>query len=479
MKKIKIFLSAILLASSLYSCDDATNIIQLGELEPDKAYQTVNDLKIGLSGVYGAIAPESEISFNSIFTDEISIGKNNGGQGLTDGSYAFVLNSGSDAPASLWSSNYAVINFANRLIKGATLVTVQPGEEAQYNDILAQAYAIRAYAHLKLVSYFSTDMSDDNALGVIILDHVPTIYENIPRSTNGEVYDFIESDLAFAETNLAPSIDRTHVTVNFINALRARMALYRENYTEAVAYADLVISEIPLTPRASYTSIFTDLVTGNDETIFRLERTGTTDTRVGQIWATNNATITGGVFFEIGRSLYNLLETGDIRRSVIVAASSTPSTNPADDVLVVGKYTGSEGIALLNDIKIVRTSEMYFIKAEALTNSGDLAGAADAIKAVRDKRFTAPQPVTYANAQAAWNGILTERRIELAFEGHRYLDLRRIGAKAGQTILRDANDCAVNGSCTLPITDYRFTLPIPVLELNANTAITGQQNPGY
>ena len=47
-----------------------------------------------------------------------------------------------------------------------------------------------------------------------------------------------------------------------------------------------------------------------------------------------------------------------------------------EDVLYVGKYEGSEGQPLMNDLKVLRVAEMYFIHAEAQAAQGDLAGAA-------------------------------------------------------------------------------------------------------
>ncbi len=76
---------------------------------------------------------------------------------------------------------------------------------------------------------------------------------------------------------------------------------------------------------------------------------------------------------------------------------------------------------------------MYFIRAEALTAAGDLPGAAAAILAVRTARtFRGPAPTlpVYYSATAAWADILYERRLELCFEGHRYIDLKRLGTLA-------------------------------------------------
>jgi hypothetical protein len=74
---------------------------------------------------------------------------------------------------------------------------------------------------------------------------------------------------------------------------------------------------------------------------------------------------------------------------------------------------------------------------------------------------------------------LDERRVELSFEGHRYKDLKRLGARANRGVSKDAIDCAFNGACTLAATDFRFTLPLPIVEFNANPGLRDQQNPGY
>ena len=73
--------------------------------------------------------------------------------------------------------------------------------------------------------------------------------------------------------------------------------------------------------------------------------------------------------------------------------------------------------------------------------------------------------------------LTEERRKELAFEGHRYLDLKRLKSVTNVGISRDAIDCVGGGSCLLPVNDFRFTLPIPQSEINAQPSL--QQNPDY
>jgi hypothetical protein len=134
---------------------------------------------------------------------------------------------------------------------------------------------------------------------------------------------------------------------------------------------------------------------------------------------------------------------------------------------------------------VCRLSEMYFIRAEAKVAAGDLTGAAADLKVILDARFTTPQPApVFASAQAAWKGILDERRKELSFEGFRFIDLKRLGTLAGASLDRDPADYAsaswnIPGAnpTNLPLTSYKWALPIPQAELNANGGI--QQNTGY
>lgn len=494
MKNIKTYLFVALSGLLFNSCDDAIDIVQQGELYPDTAFETVNDLQIGLNGVYSYMGGGTEILFTSIFTDEVAIGIANGGQGR-DGDLAFIMNVNNGYAGSIWRNNYSTIVNANRLIAGAANVTPTEEETAEYNHILAQVYAMRAYQHLVLMSYFCPNMKDDNALGVIALDHVAGVDELLPRNTAGEVFALIESDLDFAEANITEASigeQRYYIAQNFIKAVRARMAAYRGQYDIAEQYADQLIATYPLTPKTigstqAYRNIWSDTdpaTASQSEVIFKLQRTGGV-ANFSQYWASINSTVSGSAFYEVNRSLFNLVNfPGDIRRLVIADPTAVVdpnyATNPdyeTSDILPVGKYPGSEGTFLLNDIKLFRVSEMYFIKAEARANAGDLAGAAAAIAAVRTARYGSAQTVSYADVTSAWAGILDERRAELAFEGHRYIDLKRLGTLANKGVERYSRDCEWNGACTLSATDYRFTLPIPFSELTVNTNI--QQNPGY
>lgn len=511
MKKVKL-LVLFCIGLSLFSCEDAYNIKQDGEFLEANTFKTIADMQLYLNEVYDRAETTPEIGFTAVMTDETGFGSQNAGQDLD--LYSFILNSNEGNASAIWANHYRLINYANRLLRGAALITPEPGDEAKYNSIIAQARALRAFGHFQLLTYFSTDLKDDNALGVILMDRVPGTMEDLPRSTNGEVFALIEADLQYAADNVingGPNPGDTtnaykFISANFVSALRARMYAYRGNYTLAEQYADEVInnSGITLTGAMPYVAgnfygtgttnpyrrMLADLAQG--EIIFALDRP-VGKSAIGGLFYFNATNLSGGPYHDMGRNLYNLYtETpGDIRLKAYIDPTSIVSPDPLnstnykfEDVLLIDKYPGKSGAALTNNLKVFRLSEMLFIKAEALAAAGNTNGpvnsVASILKQIRDARnylgIVQPLPV-YASVTEAWADILKERRMELAFEGHRYIDLKRLGTLANAGIDRFTRDCDNISVCTIPVTDYRFTMPIPIDEINANSVI--QQNPNY
>ena len=324
MKKLKNLFLIFGVFTGLVACNDAIEIDHPGRLDADAAFQTVGDLRDGLFGVYDQFDLSPDIAFQSIFTDELAIGFDNGGQGLAD--YGFVLNAGSDASAVFWLNGYQQLNAASRLIEAAEIVEPEADEQATYNQVLGEAHALRAWGHFILLSYYSTDYTDDNALSIINLDFVPTIDQQLLRNTNGETFALIESDLARASSLISQDNGVTRINQDFITALRARIAAYRQDYTTAATLSQQLINRYPLSNRAEYEAMFLDEADG--EVIFKLERTnndtydgqGTTGSAFAGGWAGArfafvDATLSGSPYFEMGRSLFNLL--ADVMQSLL------------------------------------------------------------------------------------------------------------------------------------------------------------------
>jgi len=493
MKKINNIVAIIMIAFVLASCNDAIDIEQPGLLLAENAFQNVDDLQAGLFGAYNRIDHTAEIRFNANYTDEWTLGLVNGGQNQVQ--YSLVLNSASGAPATIWIKYYIALASINTLLEAASDITPEATEVDDYNNILGQAYALRAYSHFQLQTYFTTDYTDDSALGAIALDFVPIIGQEVARNTNGVVFDFIEDDLTLANSLLAnTNTNVTRIGKDFVKALRARMAAYREDYTTAGTLANELLNDYPIANQGNFSNIWLD--TSNAEIIFKLERTqndsydnqGTAGGgTAGSLFAFGNSTITGTPFMEMDRELYNTYDNNDIRKTVYIDPTSIISTDYLneddyinDDVLVCRKYPGSETVNLMNDLKIFRSSEMLFIAAEAAADANDFSTAANLIKQIRDARLGSAQPTPSYSSQAdAFGAILDERRLELVYEGHRWVDLKRLGTRGNRTLDREPLDCATaNASaCTMSNTDKRFTLPVPLRELDINSLL--EQNTGY
>jgi hypothetical protein len=78
---------------------------------------------------------------------------------------------------------------------------------------------------------------------------------------------------------------------------------------------------------------------------------------------------------------------------------------------------------------------------------------------------------------AVISAILDERFRELAYEGHRFWDLKRRNLPVTREGIIPTGDAPNTNSTTLPANALRFVLPIPQSEIDANPVI--QQNPGY
>ncbi len=490
------------------SCDeDLTDPFIPGALTAEVAVTNSDDLQRLMNVTYQQYTNREDHVFTSVFTDEAAIGFANGGQGIT-GDYVFFLNTSHTGSDNIWRTCYYSLARGNRVIQFSGSITpTSPANAQVINRIKAEALCMRALAHLKLMSYFSPDTKNDAALAAVLATRVITPEETLPRNTNGEFYASIHSDLdaaiAIFNSNTAPAYTNptVYASKNLAKALKARAYALKGDYTNAELWANDVIatSGIVLATAANYSSIFhTDSEPANTEVIFRLKRTlqqSTQGSNLGNGWASVTTALSGSPFFEISRGLYNKLDANplDIRRATVVHPTSIIdlgyATSPDfrnTDKLILGKHRGSGAVGNLNsDHKICRLSEMYFIRAEARIVAGDLPGAANAIKAILDKRFVAAQPLpVYGSAAAAWTDLLNQRRLEFAFEGYRYIDIKRLRNLANIGIDRDPADYTSSSAnypaanpANLPLTSFKWALPIPLAELNANGGI--QQNPGY
>ena len=468
MKKHIIYL--IFISASIFmSCDDELARNPIDQLDESTAYKNVSDLEKGLNGAIGNWDIRLPIRFNSIFTDNTKIGNDNGGQRLALYNQLLDVNNGGDQ--NIWDNLYQSINNLNRVIVASKNITPLTNEVTEYNNILGQCYALRAYMHAELLVYYGLDMTDPNA-GAIYYQKVVETSGTPGRSTTAEVLVDLNADLDKAST-LITNTNINNPTADFITFLKARLALYTGDYANAITYANGLIAKYPLANRTQYAQMFND--DNFTEVIFNYNNVQGSTWNIAGNWI---FTGTGGSFMELSNSLYNALETGDVRKTIAI----TPASDPANNILDINKYPAGADTNYINDFKAMRISEMYLIRAEAQARkaSPDFALAAADVQAIRVARYiTAPGLSVYTNLNQAITDIKLERRRELSLEGHRYIDIKRYRNILNEGITRDAIDCGGSVPCNLPATSHKFTFPIPDTEVNANPTIAAQQAPGY
>jgi len=494
MKKYSLLL--LLVITVLSSCEDATEIVQLGELNQDAAFQTVADIQTGLNNAYNRYAPEvggngvgTTIFYNAIITDNVKRGINSNGQGT--GLFSFNILPANGSATAIWDLMYNAIFQANTVMEAsenvesilrsdATLTTEELGAQiTELNHIRAQALGLRALSHFELYKYFTPDYEDALSLSCITLDFVPNPLDQFERNTAGEVLEFILQDLVTAEslfdTGNPIANNVNFVTLDFFKALRAQVALFDRDYPLARDLANELVSDFPLTNASNFQNIWSDF--SLDELIYVKPKVNGDRGSLLQLFASNTIGATGGAFLEASNQLYNLYDDNDVRKATYFHPDTNiiSPDNPNNEIYI-NKYPGSGDDPTLNDVKVFRSAEFLLIRAEAQARLEDFPGAIASIQQLRTARYNGnPPPAPNFNTiEDALDVILEERRKELSFEGYRFIDLKR----TGRSIVRNPVDCeSFSAPCELTTGDFRFTLPIPQAEINANSVIS--QNPGY
>ncbi|UUV20151.1 RagB/SusD family nutrient uptake outer membrane protein [Paenimyroides aestuarii] len=535
----KIFLTALLASAFLAGCSDAYDIEQAGVVtEESDVFRDANDIGKGLRYVYAQFPGESEINFDSYFTDELGVGVGNAGQGINDGSYTFLLQAGNDDAQAIWGSYYGVVNRVNRILSRIDEMLLLPdAETTELKQHKAHALVLRAYCHYKLFAFFTPDYTNPNGLSVIKFDFLQTDdYTRFEkRSTVAEIVAFIEKDIADAKAlvvntdgtpgNISPGGNMSgsgYVTNEMVESILIKMYSMlqtADSYNKLEISFNKVAANKSIADVITYIGMFGESASGADfnEGIFKLNRVstqGTVQSGVAAAWYP--AEVGEAPYMEMGRSLYNELDKLEpskqgtpyssdrleARYLVNVFNTSQVATNyaslsqdqyRANDLLYIGKYSGIPNRPLMNSIWMFRFTDMLLSLAEKRAFEGQLTGTValndfsnveSIIYNIRVNRNLSmdstplSMPTNFSTQQAAFARILEERRVEFAFEGHRYLDMKRLGVRAGSPgFVRDPQDCASTNACNLPATSTKLTMPIPRSEMVSNPNMV--QNPGY
>lgn len=379
---------------------------------------------------------------------------------------------------SAWIAAYTTIYTANLFVKNFMPVmnTVTLEKANQY---LGEAKFIRAYNYFYLVNLWAQTYTDpingaSKNLGVpLILEAAEDPFSSatqIPRSIVKEVYDQIEKDLLDAETKLPMSYtgdaytNVARATKGAARGLLMRMYLYEGNWAKAVSYADAIINSniyglnaAPEIPFRNYTT---------KESIFSIAFSGSNNPdRNNALAAHYSPSVRGDI--SISNAYLNLMDTlNDLRYKNLVIKTIKGTGTAITQYFWTIKYTN-----FADWVPVLRFPEVLLVKAEALARQGAAGDPANAtaltlLNQVRTRSKASSLTVT--TNQQLINAILTERRIELAFEGQSYFDLQRT-----------QQDIPAHASVQNPQSygsTYRV-LPIPQRDINIMPTL--EQNKGY
>ncbi len=457
MKNIRLyFLFASLLLA--WGCEDAIDVEPADEIVESNAITNVSEAGEAVIGVYATLTKTSAIYWNALFTDELVIADGNNGQGIQ--THTWSITSGNGEAAGIYAGYSTTINRANRVLAAIEGLNPETDADAALLDrYKGELLAIRAWAHFSMAVYFTPDLGDPGSLSVPYVDYVVTL-QTPNRNTWGEVQEGINADLDAAESLIPNSYDEVYFfTVDAITALRSRFALYTGDYDAAITYSTELIDKYSLPSIEEYPLIWTDEIIEGQ--ILKLARV-TGDGAIGQLFNPSPAL----TYFNPSEKILEAYQEDDIREDVYF-----------DDRNRIMKYPGTVAEIGLNDIKVFRVSEQYLIRAEAyLRKSSPNVEAAEAdYNALRTKRIVDYSNVNFTTAGAATSLVMEERFRELAYEGHRFLDLKRTDSPVDRLAV-DCEDLAAD-ACFLEASSNLWALPIPQSEIFVNDEMV--QNPGY
>ncbi len=404
MRKITTIIALAAISFINIGCDRFLDIQPEGKVIPT----TTEDYRKVLTSAYSKYPVHK--SLVALRTDEVNI-DDNSTDFISYREIAMWKDANTD-PASTefpWVSFYSVNFYLNQIINEGSKTMQDSPEKSQ---ILAEAYALRAYLYFDMVNlygkpYNSATASADRGVPINLEIDLEQVLK--PSSVQ-EVYNQVHSDLKKAEGLMVEQKQATGVNYRFskiaLLAFEARAALYEGDWNKALNYADQVLAV-----KGELSNLNTVNTAPNHyaspESIMALDNTWDNSIKnlsfaAPELISSYNAAADKrfGIYFEKNGSKYKVIKGGSLEFKVSF-----------------------------------RTAEQYFIKSEALLKLNKLTEAKETLLKVLKNRYTPDGYTSVQNAvssmdsTALMNFILDERFREFALEGQRWFDLRRANQK--------------------------------------------------
>lgn len=347
-----------------------------------------------------------------------------------------------------WSDYYETIYYANAVIDKRNAMT--EGTADEINQLVGEAYLLRAYQHFILVNLYGQPYTKPGAPETKAVPVKLTLdLEEVPsRQTVEQVYTSILEDIDAARGLLTKDTWEAALGYRFsklaLEAFEARVRLYRGEWAKAYELAEGVLALKPDLEDLNEADALCPNLYNSKETILAYEMMYSSSVARAALLRS-----------EFAAAYYG---EGDLRLAKYFGAADEAGNRPIEKA-GSNQYRSS-----------FRTAEMYLIAAEAAARDGRLPAARSRLLDLAAKRYT---PEAYALKETSVNAlgqeeliaaILDERARELACEGHRWFDLRRT--------TRPRLEKTIDGQAyVLEADDARYTLQIPNNAIEANPGL--------
>lgn len=452
-------------------------VLELPENEAFDSPDRVDKLVTGLytSSKSGLMFGGRYLVYNDIRAEEFISKEQNGVTGYDV--YQGTNDAASANVANFWIQGYFTINRANIVIAG--LEKNEKGLAAGVVSVgIAEAKFVRALNYFALVQIFAKPFmlngGTSRGLPLRLLPETTLANNNLKSSTVAEVYAQILKDLNEAEAALpdtyASSLTRTtRAHKNSAIALKSRVYLAKGDYANVLVEGNKIVPQVA--PFVNATRAAFSLA-ADPATLYTTPYVAPESIFSFPMATTNNPGTQNGLAFYYnppsGGFIYYLNKAG----AGIYADLAWPATD-ARKVKLTALYTGG---VLTNEpvlkkyvspspftdfVPIIRYAEILLNVAEAEAAPGGNATRARALLDAVRHRSDATYNFGTLSAVQLQAAILKERRIELLGEGFRYNDL----ARTVQPLP------SIGMGATVPVSDSRYTFPIPTVERNTNNLV--------
>ena len=513
----KIYILIILLAFAAVSCKDS-----FIDLSPDDQisganfYKTEAQFRQALAAAY---VPLRDLMLNDFYTAEMRSDNTHYEFYQVDRGTANVQRENiadfMDDPTNAYTNAiyfhcYNGISRANVIlsrIDGGTL-----GEAAK-NDIIGQAKFLRAFNYFKLVRYFG-------GVPLFLKEVVKAEDAFLARSSAEEVYTQIIADATDAISKLDNAVFASgkqsgQATKGAATMLLAEVYMTQKKYAAAEAQLT-ILNTMGYDLLPDYAAVFSTDNKNSKESIFEvqylegLQINQNSDFIYRFLPRSSNTTIITGFKTDNGaiggwntptQDIINAYEPDDKRKDASIAIAegtynaSYKFTFSANKSIV--NYTPAPGKIGVPYIKkylnkhtnpgntndnwpVYRYADALLLLAEAQAEQGK-AEALTSLNRVRARAFGNGEHNIVTTDPATLKDIIAhERRVELAFENHRWHDLVRTG-KAVEVMnaygIKLKQQYSYLSPASYQVTPFRLLYPIPQSERELNPALT--QNDGY